>query len=120
MAKRELSLECDYVHEARCQERARSLVAAHPDLRDHVSVPAVIPELSSSSILASEYVPGSHIDKVVPCLKNWPVSLSLLPAQTHYACKAFARRLRKEHVKVDIARLHCMQVAICRWICCRY
>lgn len=78
MAKRELSLECDYVHEARCQERARSLVAAHPDLRDHVSVPAVIPELSSRSILASEYVPGSHIDKVGPAHSDLRFCLALL------------------------------------------
>ena len=64
VAKKELSLECDYAHEARCQQRFKGLVAAHPDLRDHVNVPDVIPALSSRSVLASEFVPGAHIDKV--------------------------------------------------------
>ena len=39
-------------------------MAADPDLAAHVSVPDVIPELSSRSVLTSEFVPGSHIDKV--------------------------------------------------------
>ena len=64
VAKRELALECDYTREARCQQRFKALVAAQTELRDHVSVPDVIAALSSRCVLTSEYVPGSHIDKV--------------------------------------------------------
>ena len=53
MAKRELALECDYVHEARAQQRFKALVAAQPELQEHVSVPDVIPALSSRCVLAT-------------------------------------------------------------------
>lgn len=64
MAKRELKLECDYAYEARCQERFRQLISDDPEFSRNVHVPAVIPELSSPSVLCSEWVPGVHIDKV--------------------------------------------------------
>lgn len=65
VAKRELKLECDYAYEARCQTRFQQLIADDPDFKHVMSVPAVVPELSSSSVLCTEWVPGVHIDKVM-------------------------------------------------------
>lgn len=64
VAKRELALECDYSYELRCQARFRDLLAADPQLAPHFHVPAVVPELSSQRILATEWVHGVPIDKV--------------------------------------------------------
>ena len=71
VAKKELKLECDYEYEARCQLRFVQLIEDDPDFRDVVHVPMPIPELCSSSVLCSEWVPGVHIDKValLPCCK---------------------------------------------------
>lgn len=51
--------ECDYVHEARCQERFAEIFAGHPRLH----VPAVFRELTSERVLTTEFVPGSGFDE---------------------------------------------------------
>ncbi len=64
VAKKELALECDYYYEAAAQARFAELVASDPYCVQNYRVPAVVPELSSQRILASEWAPGVHIDKV--------------------------------------------------------
>lgn len=64
VAKRELAMECDYTYEARCQTRFKQLIADDPDLREVFHVPEVIPWVSSSRVLTSEWVHGVSIDKV--------------------------------------------------------
>ena len=46
------------------QQRFRSLVLADPELSRHVSVPRTVPELSTRSVMTSEWVHGVPIDKV--------------------------------------------------------
>ena len=64
VAKRELSMECDYEYEARCQKRFKKLISSDPDLAESFNVPDVIDELSGKTVITSEWVPGVHIDKV--------------------------------------------------------
>lgn len=64
VAKRELAIECDYENELECQERFARLINNDPALSPHFHVPAAIPELSSARVLASEWVPGVHVDRV--------------------------------------------------------
>ena len=64
MAKRELALECDYRYELQSQQRFRELVGGDAWAALHFRVPAPVPELSAERVLASEWVPGVHIDKV--------------------------------------------------------
>ncbi len=64
VAKRELAIECDYENELQCQQRFARIINDDPELSPHFHVPAPIPELSSSRVLASEWVPGVHIDRV--------------------------------------------------------
>ena len=79
VAKRELALECDYLYEARCQQQFRALVRGDPDLRDVVSVPDVITELSTPHLLTTEWVPGAHIDKVGPAPHSSHYDVQLPP-----------------------------------------
>ncbi|KAA6417526.1 MAG: chaperone activity of bc1 complex- mitochondrial-like [Trebouxia sp. A1-2] len=64
VAKRELSMECDYEYEARCQKRFKKLISSDPDLAESFNVPDIIDELSGKTVITSEWVPGVHIDKV--------------------------------------------------------
>ena len=64
VAKKELALECDYTYEAQAQSRFAALIASDAVCRQYFSVPSVIPELSSSRVLTTEWAPGVHIDKV--------------------------------------------------------
>ncbi|KAL0047600.1 hypothetical protein WJX82_007565 [Trebouxia sp. C0006] len=64
VAKRELSMECDYEYEARCQKRFQKLISSDPDLAENFNVPDIIDELSGKTVITSEWVPGVHIDKV--------------------------------------------------------
>ena len=64
VAKRELSMECDYEYEARCQKRFKKLVSSDPELAESFNVPDIIDELSGKTVITSEWVPGVHIDKV--------------------------------------------------------
>ena len=64
VAKRELSMECDYEYEARCQKRFKKLISSDPDLAENFNVPDIIDELSGKTVITSEWVPGVHIDKV--------------------------------------------------------
>ena len=65
VAKRELSMECDYEYEARCQKRFKKLISSDPDLAESFNVPDIIDELSGKTVITSEWVPGVHIDKVL-------------------------------------------------------
>jgi aarF domain-containing kinase len=60
VAKLELALECDYRWEAAAQARFRQLLASDDAFR----VPAVVTELCTSAIMASELAPGVPIDRV--------------------------------------------------------
>jgi predicted unusual protein kinase regulating ubiquinone biosynthesis (AarF/ABC1/UbiB family) len=53
-ARERFLLECDYLHEAACQQRFAALYAGHPTL----SVPAVHPEYGSRRVLTSAWVEG--------------------------------------------------------------
>jgi len=64
VAKKELSLECDYEYEAAAQERFRELVLASPDLARDVEVPEVFPAACGKRVLTSRLVPGVPIDRV--------------------------------------------------------
>ena len=64
VAKEELTRECDYKYEAENQIKFRELVMNDSDLSSQVIVPDVIPELSTTRILTSEYVEGKAIDQV--------------------------------------------------------
>jgi aarF domain-containing kinase len=61
VAREELRLECDYVHEASAQTRYRLLASDDPDFM----VPEVIPHLSTRSVLTTTWLPGVPIDQVV-------------------------------------------------------
>ncbi len=66
VGRTELKAECDYTIEAQHQTKFRELVMGDAFLRENnVNVPAVLPELSTSRILTTEYCAGSTIDKVV-------------------------------------------------------
>jgi hypothetical protein len=65
VGREELSVECDYIREARNQERLQDLI--HGD--DHLAkakfkVPSVITSHSTRSVLTTEFCPGGTIDKV--------------------------------------------------------
>ncbi|CAD7696232.1 unnamed protein product [Ostreobium quekettii] len=62
--ERELALECDYTNEMRSQARFRDLVEGDETCCAHFQVPAIVPELCSTRVLTSEWVPGVAIDKV--------------------------------------------------------
>ena len=62
-AKEELSVECDYENEAESQMQFKQLIESSP-LHPRVHVPAVIPSLSTSRVLTTEYVRGVPIDWV--------------------------------------------------------
>uniref|UniRef100_A0A674N3L7 Atypical kinase COQ8A, mitochondrial n=1 Tax=Takifugu rubripes TaxID=31033 RepID=A0A674N3L7_TAKRU len=59
VTRRELSLECDYIREARCAKKFRELLKDHP----FFYVPEVIDELSSRHVLTTELVPGFPLDQ---------------------------------------------------------
>ena len=61
VAREELRLECDYVHEATAQRRYQALVADDPDF----IVPTVISALSTRRVLTTTWLPGVPIDQVV-------------------------------------------------------
>mmetsp|Transcript_16051 Transcript_16051/g.35727 ORF Transcript_16051/g.35727 Transcript_16051/m.35727 type:complete len:610 (-) Transcript_16051:63-1892(-) len=67
VGREELRVECDYVREAENQTRFRKLllsddVLSGPECK--LSVPRVIPELSTKRVLTTEMAPGGTIDKV--------------------------------------------------------
>jgi aarF domain-containing kinase len=63
-ARKEMEGECNYEQEAELQTRYRELILASPDLASDFYVPAVIPSLSTRSILVSEFVDGVPIDRI--------------------------------------------------------
>uniref|UniRef100_A0A7S4J0P2 ABC1 atypical kinase-like domain-containing protein n=1 Tax=Odontella aurita TaxID=265563 RepID=A0A7S4J0P2_9STRA len=66
VGRMELKAECDYVREMDNQRRFKSLVENDEDLvRDRVTVPDVIEDLTTSRVITSEFVRGGTIDKVV-------------------------------------------------------
>lgn len=61
----ELKVECDYKREAMNQQRLHDLVHNDPHLsKAKFHIPQVFTDLSTSSILVTEYCPGGTIDKV--------------------------------------------------------
>jgi aarF domain-containing kinase len=60
-AKEELSVECDYRNEADSQTAFQQLIRSSP-LHPRVNVPSVVPVLSTSRVLTSEWVAGVPID----------------------------------------------------------
>ena len=61
----ELKVECDYKCEAMNQQRLQDLVHNDPHLsKAKFHIPQVFTDLSTSSILVTEYCPGGTIDKV--------------------------------------------------------
>lgn len=67
VGREELKVECDYVREAENQTKFRELllsddVLSGPECK--LSVPRVIPELSTRRILTTEMAPGGTIEKV--------------------------------------------------------
>ena len=71
VAKRELALECDYRWELASQQRFKALVSEDTELQQYVHVPAAVPELSTRSIMTSEWVQGVPIDKVRGGCNQW-------------------------------------------------
>lgn len=63
-AKQELSIECDYRHEAACQLRFKSLLRDVASLSRRCQVPDVITDLSTQRLLTTIKVPGVPIDKL--------------------------------------------------------
>lgn len=61
VAKRELAWEVDYLREAEYTERFAEMISAHTEFR----VPKVYKELTTTSILATELVPGIPVDQCV-------------------------------------------------------
>jgi aarF domain-containing kinase len=61
VAREELTAECDYVREAKAQERFRSLVGDDLDFE----VPAVVHEVSTRRVLTTTWLEGMPIDQVV-------------------------------------------------------
>lgn len=62
VARKELAVECDYVHELEAMEKFRSLLV-DSKLDSVFTIPKVYKELSSRRILVSEFVEGHSIDK---------------------------------------------------------
>ena len=56
-------MESDYAYKARCQSRFKVLVESDPEFATVFQVPAVVPELSTDRVLATELVHGVHIDQ---------------------------------------------------------
>lgn len=59
VAKRELVWEVDYFREANYTEKYGEMIASHKEYR----VPKVIHDLTTKSILTTEFVPGVPLDK---------------------------------------------------------
>lgn len=57
--KVELRQECDYLREAACSERMRSLLARYPEYY----VPEVVPELTTGTVFTNELIDGLTIDQ---------------------------------------------------------
>jgi aarF domain-containing kinase len=61
----ELKVECDYKREAMTQQRLQDLVHNDPHLsKAKFHIPKVFTDVSTTSILVTEYCPGGTIDKV--------------------------------------------------------
>ena len=67
VGREELRVECDYVREAKNQTRFRELVLSDEVLSGpecKLSVPRIVPELSTKRVLTTEMAPGGTVDKV--------------------------------------------------------
>ena len=60
-ARTELAWECDYVREAKCSERYRSLLA---DEEDTFVVPKIYPEACGKEVITMQYMEGTGVTKV--------------------------------------------------------
>ena len=59
----ELAEECDYLREASYQRRYRNLIINDPLLCEHTYVPEIFDELTTGTLITSEFVNGVSIDK---------------------------------------------------------
>ncbi|KNH05593.1 chaperone activity of bc1 complex-like mitochondrial [Perkinsela sp. CCAP 1560/4] len=69
----ELHLECDYVREGKMLMTFREKICSIPTavkLPVTLNAPRVIPELSTASVITTEYCPGQPIDKVAASLSQ--------------------------------------------------
>lgn len=65
VGRKELKVECDYLHEMENQLKFKQLVEEDPQLhRERFVVPGVYKELTTEQVLTSDYVRGGTIDKV--------------------------------------------------------
>ena len=64
VARKELTLECDYIREANAMERFSELLQKSK-LEKYFKVPIVYRELSTKSILTTEFVHGVTVDQTV-------------------------------------------------------
>lgn len=60
-ARTELAWECDYIREAECARRFKTLLA---DDTDVFAVPEIFPEASGPRVLTAEYMTGSAVTKL--------------------------------------------------------
>ena len=62
VARKELAVECDYIHELEAMETFRDLILKS-NLDSYFTIPKVFKKLSTKRILVSEFVEGVTIDK---------------------------------------------------------
>ena len=69
VARKELILECDYIREAESMQKFASMLE-QSSLKDLFHVPKVYTDLSTKSILTTEYVDGVTIDNTINLDQN--------------------------------------------------
>ena len=69
-ARAELAVECDYVREAASATRFKRMLSPYPEF----TVPAVVPALSSSGVLTTEWAPGAALNPCEECASGPAVS----------------------------------------------
>ena len=86
-ARAELAIECDYVREAASATRFKQMLSPYPEF----TVPAVVPDLSSSGVLTTEWAPGAALD---PCnddtCKDVPVHVAMRARCCHVTARMLA------------------------------
>ena len=63
-SKKELTEECDYLSESAKQIKMRELVMNTAELKDHVYIPRIIEDLTTDSVITSEFIKGWSFDYV--------------------------------------------------------
>lgn len=65
VARKELLIECDYIQELAHMQTFHKLISGNPELSAYFRVPKPIPELSTPSVLISEFVPGVPLGTII-------------------------------------------------------